>query len=217
MSTRTRPGSLKLYADLPGRRARQLTGDLLLVAWLLGCAWLGLAVHDQVMGLAAPGEQTAESAGGLASGLRDAGGRLDDLPLVGDEVAAPFEEAAGASDRLAAAGEATVRAVERLAFWLGTASGVVPALLALALRLPRRVRFVREATAGARFVDASEDLDLFALRALAHQPMHVLARVSDDPAGAWRRGDGDVVRRLAELELRRSGLRPPPASGQPAG
>jgi len=36
----------------------------------------------------------------------------------------------------------------------------------------------------------------------------VLARVSDDPAGAWRRRDPDVVRRLAALELADAGLRP---------
>jgi hypothetical protein len=39
--------------------------------------------------------------------------------------------------------------------------------------------------------------------------MHRLAAVSDDPAGAWRRRDADVVRRLAVLELRDAGLRPP--------
>ena len=59
--------------------------------------------------------------------------------------------------------------------------------------------------------DAAEDLDLFALRALSRQPMHRLARISDDPAGAWRRRDPAVVRRLAELELRTVGLKPPPA------
>ncbi len=63
-------------------------------------------------------------------------------------------------------------------------------------------------------MDAGEDLDLFALRALAHQPLHVLARITDDPAGAWRRGDRAVTDRLAELELRANGLRlPPGASG----
>jgi hypothetical protein len=72
--------------------------------------------------------------------------------------------------------------------------------------VPVRWRFVREATAGARFIDAAEDLDLFALRALARQPLHVLAGVSDDPAGAWRARDGDVVAALAALELRDSGL-----------
>lgn len=203
---------MKIYAETPGRRARQLVGDLLLVVWLVGWAWVGTAVHDGTMALAEPGRATAESASSLASGLREAGGRLDDVPLVGDDVAAPFDSAASASDRLADAGTGTVRAVERLAFWLGLTIALIPMLIVAAFYLPMRWRFVREATAGARFVDASEDLDLFALRALARQPMHVLGRISDDPAGAWRRGDPDVVRRLAELELRDSGLRPPRAS-----
>ena len=41
-------------------------------------------------------------------------------------------------------------------------------------------------------------------------PVHLLARVSDDPVGAWRAGDRDTIRRLALLELREVGLRPPP-------
>ena len=36
--------------------------------------------------------------------------------------------------------------------------------------------------------------------------MHVLAKVSDDPAGAWRARDREVVTALAALELRDSGL-----------
>ena len=69
--------------------------------------------------------------------------------------------------------------------------------------MPRRVRFVLQASAGSevhRLVTA--DLELFALRAMANQPMHRLARVSADPVRAWREGDPDVVRRLAMLELR---------------
>jgi hypothetical protein len=68
---------------------------------------------------------------------------------------------------------------------------------------------VRNATAGQRFLDSAADLDLFALRAMAHQPLHVLAGVSDDPAAAWRRQDPEVVRRLAALELKAAGLAPP--------
>jgi hypothetical protein len=70
------------------------------------------------------------------------------------------------------------------------------------------VRFARRATAGRRLVDSAADLDLFALRALAHQPLHRLAAVSDDPARAWRDRDRDVVVRLAALELRDAGLAP---------
>jgi hypothetical protein len=200
---------MKIYADRAGRRTRQVVGDLLLLLWLLTWVWVGTAVHDGTMALAEPGRQTAESASGIAAGLRDAGDRLDDVPLVGDDVAAPFDEAAQASDRLAGAGTSTVRAVERLAFWLGVSLAAIPILVVGAFYVPQRWRFVREATAGARFIDSGADLDLFALRALSRQPMHVLGRISDDPAGAWRRNDPEVVRRLAELELRDSGLRPP--------
>ena len=66
----------------------------------------------------------------------------------------------------------------------------------------------REATAGRRFIDSVDDLDLFALRAMARQPMHRLARISDDPAGAWRRQEPRWCA-LAALELRDSGLSVP--------
>jgi hypothetical protein len=61
------------------------------------------------------------------------------------------------------------------------------------------------------FLDSSADLDLFALRAMASQPMHVLAAISPDPVAAWRSGDRAVITRLAEVELHRSGLNLPPA------
>lgn len=199
---------MKLYADAPGRRTRQLLVDLLVVLWFLAWVWIGFAVHDGTMALAGPGRQTDESASALAGQLRDAGGQLDDVPLVGDEVASPFDKAAEASDGIAAAGRSSVEAVEKLAVVLGLSIALIPILVVSAFHLPGRVRFVREASAGARFINSSDDLDLFALRALAKQPMHVLAKVSDDPAGDWRRQDHGVVRRLAELELKDVGLRP---------
>jgi hypothetical protein len=199
---------MKLYADTPGRRAAQITADVLVLLWLVLWVWMGTVVHDGTMALAAPGRQTDESASAMAGQLRDAGGRLDDAPLIGDELATPFDKAADASEGIAAAGRASVDAVEKLATVLGLAIALIPILIVLAFHLPRRWRFAREATAGARFIDSADDLDLFALRALAHQPMRVLAQVSDDPAGDWRRQDVDVVRRLAELELKDVGLRP---------
>jgi hypothetical protein len=199
---------MKLFADTPGHRTRQVVGDLLLVGWMVLWVWVGLAVHDGTSALAAPARQTDESASSMAEQLRDAGGQIGDAPLVGDELAVPFDKAASASDGIAAAGRDTVEAVESLAVLLGLAVALIPILVVAAFYLPLRWRFVREATAGARFIDAQEDLDLFALRALANQPMRVLATVSDDPAGAWRRRDPHVVRRLAELELADVGLRP---------
>ena len=200
---------MKLYADGGARRSRQVLGDLLVVLWVVGWVWLAAAVHDATTALAAPGREIEEAATNLAGGLRDAGATVGQTPLVGDDVRVPFDAAGTAADRMAAAGGAQVEAVNTLALWLGLAVGSVPVLVVLAVYLPSRWRFVREATAGRRFVDAGHDLDLFALRAMAHQPLHRLARISPDPAGAWRARDPRVVRALAVLELRDAGLAPP--------
>jgi len=200
---------MKLYADGPARRTRQVVADLLVLAWVV--LWLTLAdvVHDATLKLAVPGQRLEQAGGGLADRLRDAGSAVGDVPLVGDQVRSPFDGAGGAADQIAAAGAAQVEAVQTLAFWLGLTVGAVPILLVLAIYVPLRLRFVRTATAGQRLIDADADLDLFALRAMATQPMHRLARVSDDPVRAWRDGDRDVVRELALLELRDAGLSPP--------
>ena len=202
---------MKLYADAPGRQARQVLGDLLLVLWVAAWVKLALVVHDATLALAVPGEQLEEASTGLAGRLRDAGSSVGDLPLVGDEVRTPFDGAGDAADQIAAAGAAQAEAVHTLAYWLGLTVGAVPILVVLAVYVPLRWRFAREATAGRRFIDAAADLDLFALRAMSNQPMHRLARVSDDPVRAWRDGDPAVVRALAALELRDAGLAPPRA------
>jgi hypothetical protein len=44
---------------------------------------------------------------------------------------------------------------------------------------------------------------------MASQPLYVLADISADPVRAWREGDRSVIDALAEVELRRNGLRFP--------
>ncbi len=130
--------------------------------------------------------------------------------MIGDNIRAPFEKASEAGAALRGAGEAQVHAVDKLATFLGVTIAVMPILILLILWAPIRVRFIRQATSAQRFIDAAPDLDLFALRALARQPMTQLARIHDDPAGAWRAKDPAIVHALASLELRETGLRPPP-------
>jgi hypothetical protein len=200
-----------LYAADHTRRARQYAGDFLLVFWVVTWWRIAAAVHEATLKLAGPGRQMEESGTGLADKMRDAASAVDGAPIIGDKLRSPFDGAGSAADQLAGAGRAQVAAVNDLAFWLQLAVALLPSLLACAVYLPLRWRFVRQAAAAQRFVDADEDLDLFALRALSRQPMHRLARISADPAGAWRARDAAVVRRLAELELRTVGLKPPPA------
>jgi hypothetical protein len=200
---------MKIYADGRSRRVRQQVGDLSLVVWSALWLWLAAVVHDATLALAAPGRSMQAAGGGLAGQLRDAGSVVGGLPLVGQDARAPFDGAGRAADQLSAAGGSTVEAVQHLAFWLTVVVAAVPVTVGLVAYLPRRWRFVREATAGRRFIDSSADLELFALRAMANQPMHRLARVSPDPVGAWRSGDRAVVRSLALLELREAGLTPP--------
>jgi hypothetical protein len=201
---------MRFYADAAVRRRLQVTGDAVLVLWI--ALWIALArkVHDAALHLAGPGYKIDSSASDLAGRLRDAGRTVSKVPLVGDDVRKPFNSAGGAAEGLAGAGRQQVEAVQSLAHWLGLTVALIPILLILMFYLPVRIRFVRRATAGQRFLDARSDLDLFALRAMAHQPLHVLAHIDEDPAGAWRRQDVSVIDRLALLELRSVGLRPPP-------
>jgi hypothetical protein len=94
---------------------------------------------------------------------------------------------------------------------------LIPVSVVVAFWLPRRIRFWRQARAARAFIDSGADLDLFALRAMVTQPMHVLAAISDDPVGAWRGGDHTVITKLAEIELGRSGLRLPAHLRTPSG
>src|SRR4051794_32305614 len=207
---------MRFYADTSVRRTLQISGDLAVVLWVW--LWVSIAhqVHDAVLGLGTPGRKIDTSATDLAERLRDAGRTVAKVPLVGDDVRGPFDGAGGAANGLADAGRQQVAAVASLAHWLGLAVALIPILMLLWFYLPPRIRFVRRATAGQRYLDSGADLDLFALRAMSHQPLHVLARIDADPAGAWRRGETTVIDELARLERRSVGLRPPRAlsSGQ---
>ena len=199
---------MKLYADHRPRMTRQVLGDVMFLLWLVLWVYVAGVVHASTMELAGPGRQAEAAADRLGEGFAQTREALADVPLVGDRVAGPLDDAIAASEQLARAGRQEVSAVESLAFWLRLSIGLSPTAIVAAFYLPGRFRFAQRATAGQRFVDAGEDPDLFALRALAHQSLPALARISDDPVGAWRRGDPEVIEQLARLELRSVGLRP---------
>ncbi|GAB2761740.1 membrane protein [Terrabacter sp. 28] len=201
---------MRFYAHSPARRTRQIVADVLMLLWIGVWVYAGRQVHDTVQALRAPADSITSAGRSVNGALTGAGDQAGQIPLVGDQLRTWLTQAAGSGTTLEQAGTSMADTVETLALGLGLATALVPILAVLCVWLWVRVRFVRNATRSQRFIDAGEDLDLFALRAMATQPMRTLAKVSDDPAGAWRRQDRDVIRRLALLELRDQGLRPPP-------
>lgn len=200
---------MKLYSDYTGRRSTQVVTDILVVVWVSIWAYAGRRVHDATLALGAPAHRLQEDGDSLNQSMTSAADSVQGVPLVGDELKGAFDHAAGAGTSVAKVGTDLGVAIDRVSVVLGLTVALVPILVVVAVWAMMRIRFVRRATAAQRFVDAKADLDLFALRAMAGQPMHRLARVSPDPAGAWRRQESNVVRELAVLELRSSGLRLP--------
>ncbi len=203
---------MKLYADLPARRLGQLLSDVGVLLWCLVWAWVGRVVHDAVTSLAGPARQLQEAGTSFHGVMTTAGHNLSNLPVLDDRLAVPFRDAAGVGASIESVGTTLVSGVDRLAVVLGWTTALVPSVCAVVVWALVRGRFIRRAASVQRFIDGAADLDLFALRAMARQPLTRLARISDDPGSAWRRGDADVIASLALLELRDAGLRPPAPS-----
>jgi hypothetical protein len=200
---------MKLYADTTARRTRQLLADVAMLVWLAVWVWAGRQVHDVVLRLRGPADSLQSAGTSVHDSLSGAGAEAGRIPVVGADLQRWLDGAASSGTRLRGAGQSMASGVESLAAWLGWSTALVPILTVGVLWLWLRARFVRRATAAQRFIDANEDLDLFALRAMVRQPMTELARISPDPAGAWRRGERDVILALAALELHDEGLRLP--------
>ena len=180
---------MKLYADLPARRTVQILADVAMLTWVCVWAWAGRLVHDQTMGLAAPGRRLQSAGSGFRQQLDSAGNAVRDVPLVGDSdlgaVPPGRRRRARRSSRPAPTSSTRSRGWRYLLGWV---TALVPILIVGVVWLLLRGRFVRRATAAQRFVDSAADLDLFALRAMSNQPLRVLAsglRRPDRRLASW--------------------------------
>jgi hypothetical protein len=198
---------VKIYADRYPTFLRQAIVDLLVVAWVYAWIRISLWLHDLVEKLAVPGQKLEGAGSGLADNLADAGSKVGRVPIVGDQLTAPFEKAAAAARSLAEAGRDQQALVGHLALALTLISLAFPLALVLLGWLPLRIRWIRRASAAAALRKAPAGRDLLALRALATQPLRRLAAVGPDVAQAWRQSDESTVDALAALELRSMGLK----------
>jgi len=195
---------VKLYAETAGLRARQVIGDLAVVAWTAAWVWAGVTLYRLVEKLAVPGARLEQAGGGFAGDVAEIQQKVGRLPVVGGELQGPFGRLAGVGQTLADAGSTQQQVVHQLALWLGVLVAAVPIVILLLAWLPRRVAWAREAGAASRLRLAGADLELFAVRAVANRPLRQLHRVTPDPAGALRAGNYEA---LADLELGSLGIR----------
>ena len=201
---------MRLYADRPDRRARQLGADLGLVAWAVLWVLVARVVHKAVLVLAGPGEAVADLGRSISDSMSSAAGAAQDVPFVGDELATPFDALGNAGGTVTDVGETASDAVHTLAAVLAVVLVVLPVGWLLVRWLPWRVRWARDAGAAARLAGSSApDLELLAARAMATAPLPRLARLPAGTGSGWRAGDPAALRALAGLELERLGLRTP--------
>ncbi|MFY1698766.1 MULTISPECIES: hypothetical protein [unclassified Solwaraspora] len=200
---------MQIYADRFPAAARQFATDLIVVAWVYLWIRAALWLHEQVARLAGPGRTLQDAGAGLADNLADVGGRVGRVPLVGDELTAPFTQAAGAARSVAQAGREQQDLVADLAVALAVTMLIFPVGLVLFGWLPLRIRWIRRASAAVALRDLPAGQDLLALRALAGRPLAAITAIDPDVAARWRDGDPQVTAALAALELRSLGLRVP--------
>ncbi len=194
------------YSTRPVRLLGQLFSDFAVVVWTAVWVLVGLAVYDAIDTIAEAGRQVESGANGVAGNLASAGHGASHIPMVGDTVAKPLNEASQAALDIAGAGHNLDTTASWLAVLLAMAVVALPILVAVAPWLFLRIRFFRRkwVVTGLALTPAGQQL--LALRALANRPPRKLAAVSMDPVGAWRREDPITIHALAALELRAAGI-----------
>ena len=198
---------MKLYSDFGPRRSRQIVADVVALALIGAWVWLGVTVYSLIENLAVYGVQMEDAGAGFRETMTQVGETLGGIPLIGGGIRAPFDGASEAGGALEAAGQSQQIAINQLATVLGIGIAALPILTILLLWLLPRLRFAQRASRAQKLVRSGAGVDLLALRALASQDISALAAVDPDAMAAWRRGDDQVMRKLAALELKSSGVR----------
>jgi hypothetical protein len=199
---------MRIYPEVPSRRANAVVRDALVVALLILFAWIGVAVHDAVDRLAVLGHGVAVAGTSVENGFDSAGDAVDNVPLVGGPLGGALRGAGeGTGGNVADLGRAGEDAVHRLALILGLVIFGVPAAVLLLAWLPNRIRAARELTEAERVLrpdSTPERRRLLAMRAAFSLPYGQLLAYTRDPLGdlAAERYDALVAAALEDAGLR---------------
>ncbi|MFA9445582.1 hypothetical protein [Egicoccus sp. AB-alg6-2] len=201
---------MKLYADVASVRARQVLGDVLVlvVTWLV--VRQAARVRRQLLDFRSAAERVESAGRNVVRGADAAGSALQDVPVVGGALSAPFGAVADAGRDLSAAGTDAGAAIEGLGLFVplllvGLVLGYV-----LFRYLPGRLAWMRETAEVARVLGTADGERLLAHRAVAGRPLRLLRQSVVDPGAALAHGDWAP---LAAVELQELGLRRSPPDG----
>ncbi|HYN99003.1 MAG TPA: hypothetical protein VEU28_04955 [Actinomycetota bacterium] len=196
---------MKLYAELPAQRSRQAFLDLFFVAWCWAWIRAGMYLNDLVERLSAAGQMLVDAGQDLEDSASAVQGTVVRVPVLGSFLKERFDGLVGVGRSLQDSGRSQIETVDTLSMWLGIIVALLPILLALWIWLNRRAGWIRNASAAARLRSDSENLYLFALRAISNRPLTELRSASAREAiRAFHAGD---YAPLARLELKEMGLR----------
>lgn len=200
---------MRLYAELPGRRARQLLGDLFVAVWTAGALATGTTVG---LALARVGDRTAALARqtrAAATDLHSSADSVAGVPFAGSRLASPLRSF---GDRLGGLGhglDGDTATLHRAGLLFGLAFavlGVAVPVLAWCLTRGRWVRRVASLTGHL----SEDDLEILACTAAAGAGLAALRRLPPGLVLAWRAGDPVARRAVAGVGLRTLGMRPLP-------
>src|ERR1700712_1247782 len=106
---------LRLYAETPARRTSQLLSDAWFVVWTL--LWVALAVvlYRLMSELAVAGQVLEATGRTLNEDMTSAQNKVKGVPLIGNQVSAPFGKVGAAAQSLVGIGVAQEHAVHDMA------------------------------------------------------------------------------------------------------
>ena len=198
---------------VPGAKLVRLL-DVAVVVWIVGWLVLALLVAREVRDLRELSD-TVVVAGVAVEDTGDLVDSLGSVPLVGGHVGDVADRVREAGRTAQVSGRDSRSSIDDLSVLLALAVGLVPTLPLLGLYAPLRIAWARDAGWVRRAVESHDAdpmlLELLARRALLTRPYEQIRAVTDDPSRDLEQGRFGP---LADLELRRLGLKPRAVSTQ---
>jgi hypothetical protein len=178
---------MRLYPDIPVRRANTAVRDAATVIAVVVLALLGFWVYHTVDALTILGRGVHDAGSAVQTGFDSAADKVDDIPLAGGKIADGLRSAGeDTGGTVADAGTRGERRVHRLALLLGFLTFLLPAAGLLSRVLPQRLEQIRTLTTAARVLSPIEDDErrrLVAMRAAFSLPYEKLLAHTRDPLG----------------------------------